>query len=77
MLFRSRHVKLQVAHFEERAGISEMRKFYRWYLKSFEGIKKYRGELTGVETCAEVLESLMRIREELEENGRSAPQKAS
>jgi len=72
-----RHVKLQAAHFGEPVGIREMRKFYRWYLKSFEGIKKYRGELTGVETCAGVLGIIACIREELEENGRSAPQKAS
>ena len=72
-----RHLKLQVASFGERIGVREMRKFYRWYLKSFEGIKKYRGELTGAETCAGVLEIIVRIREELEENGRSAPQKAS
>jgi tRNA-dihydrouridine synthase B len=72
-----RHLKLQAAHFGERTGLREMRKFYRWYLKSFEGIKRFRGELTRVETCAEVLGIIVRIREELEENGRSAPEKAS
>jgi tRNA-dihydrouridine synthase B len=64
-----RHVKLQVAYFGERTGIKEMRKFYRWYLKSFKGIKKYRGELNVAETCAEVLECLVRIGEGLEKNG--------
>jgi tRNA-dihydrouridine synthase B len=72
-----RHVRLQAAHFGEVVGLKEMRKFYRWYLKSFEGIKKYRGELTGAETRDEVLDIITRIREELEEHGRSAPQKAS
>lgn len=72
-----RHVKLQAAHFGEGVGLREMRKFYRWYLKSFEGIKKYRGDLTAVGTCAEVLGIVARIREELEENGRSASQETS
>ncbi len=72
-----RHVRLQAAHFGERTGILEMRKFYRWYLKSFEGVKKYRGPLTGAETCAGVLEIVMSIREELERHGRSASEKAS
>jgi len=71
-----RHVKLQVAHFGEPVGIREMRKFHRAYLKSFEGVKKHRGELNGAETLAEVLEIIAGIREELEENGRVAPQEA-
>jgi tRNA-dihydrouridine synthase B len=72
-----RHVRLQTAHFEEATGIREMRKFYRWYLKSFEGIKKYRAELTSAETREGVLEIIERIREESVEHGRGAAQTAS
>lgn len=72
-----RHVKLQVEYFGERTGLREMRKFYRWYLRSFEGMKKYRPLLTGLETYAGVAEIIPRIREEFEENGRSAAQIAS
>jgi tRNA-dihydrouridine synthase B len=72
-----RHVKLQVEHFGERTGLREMRKFYRWYLRSFEGTKKYRPVLMGLETYAGVAEVIPRIREELEENGRGAAQIAS
>jgi tRNA-dihydrouridine synthase B len=72
-----RHLKLQVDHFGEFSGIREMRKFYRWYLRSFEGARKYRSALTGVETYAEAAEIIPRMREEFEESGRSAAQTAS
>jgi len=72
-----RHLKLQVEHFGERTGIREMRKFYRWYLRSFEGIKKYRPVLTVVETSPEVVDILHRVREELVEHGRGESQRAS
>jgi tRNA-dihydrouridine synthase B len=72
-----RHLKLQVEHMGERAGLREMRKFYRWYLRSFEGAKRHRPDLMGVETVAGVAEILPRIREELEKNGRGAAQIAS
>jgi tRNA-dihydrouridine synthase B len=72
-----RHLKLQVAYFGEPVAIREMRKFYRCYLRSFEGAKRYRPALTGAVTCGEVLEIILRIREELEENERDPAQKAS
>jgi tRNA-dihydrouridine synthase B len=72
-----RHLALQVGFFGEVAGIREMKKFYRWYLRSFEGARSYRPALTAVETQAEVRDILVRIREEFEKNGRSATQKAS
>jgi tRNA-dihydrouridine synthase len=70
-------VRLQTAHFDEATGIREMRKFYRWYLKSFEGIKKYRAALTSAETRAGILEIIERIREEDVNHGRGAAQTAS
>jgi len=72
-----RHLKLQVDHFGELSGIREMRKFYRWYLRSFEGAKRYRPALTSLETYTEVAEIIPRMREEIEENGRGAAQIAS
>jgi tRNA-dihydrouridine synthase B len=73
----ARHVSLQVRFFGERTGIREMRKFYRWYLRSLEGVRAYRPALTGAETEREVLDLLRRIREEQEDNGRSAAQRVS
>ena len=72
-----RHVRLQVAYFGEHVGVREMRKFYRWYLRSLEGARFYRPALTTAETCGEVLEIILRMREELKENGRGEAQKAS
>ncbi|HVO77081.1 MAG TPA: tRNA-dihydrouridine synthase, partial [Candidatus Bathyarchaeia archaeon] len=72
-----RHVRLQMEYFGEHVGVREMRKFYRWYLKSLAGARHYRSTLTGAETCRGVLEIIQRMREELEENERGAAQKAS
>ncbi|MGD1049359.1 MAG: tRNA dihydrouridine synthase DusB [Candidatus Krumholzibacteriaceae bacterium] len=72
-----RHVSLQVAYFGEQVGVREMRKFYRWYLRSLEGAGYYRAVLTTAGTCREVLGIVLRMREELKENGRDEAQKAS
>ena len=72
-----RHVSMQVDFFGERTAVKEMRKFYRWYLRSFQGIKKFRAALSVVETYQEVMEMLAALREELLENGRGAAQEAS
>jgi tRNA-dihydrouridine synthase B len=72
-----RHIAMQVDFFGERVGVREMRKFYRWYLKSFEGVKKYRAALSVAETRSRVIETVAALREELEEHGRSTAQKAS
>jgi tRNA-dihydrouridine synthase len=72
-----KHVSMQVDFFGERTAVKEMRKFYRWYLRSFQGIKKFRAALSVAETYREVMEMLAALREELLENGRGAAQKAS
>jgi tRNA-dihydrouridine synthase len=54
-----------------------MRKFYRWYLRALEGARRYRPALTAAETCGDVMEIIVRMREELKENGRGEAQKAS
>lgn len=72
-----RHIAMQVDFFGARTGVREMRKFYRWYLRSFDGVKKYRAALSVAETYPEVMEIVAALKEELLENGRGTAQKAS
>ena len=72
-----RHVAAQVGFFGERTAVLEMRKFYRWYLRSYDGIKKYRAALSVAETYREVADIIASLREELSEHGRDAAQRAS
>jgi tRNA-dihydrouridine synthase B len=72
-----RHIAMQVDFFGEWTAVREMRKFYRWYLRSFPGVKKYRAALSVAETHAQVTAVIAALREELHEHEGSAAQKAS
>jgi tRNA-dihydrouridine synthase B len=72
-----RHIAMQVDFFGAWTAVREMRKFYRWYLRSFDGVKKYRAALSLAETYPEVMEILAALKEELLENGRGTAQRAS
>lgn len=68
----ARHARLMIEFFGEQTGLREMRKFYRWYLRSFEDVKKYRAALSTAESAAEVAGIIADLREERGLHGRSA-----
>ena len=72
-----RHLALMVDFFGEDRGVREMRKFYRWYLRSFDDIRKYRAALVIAPRARDVAALVAAMREELRGNGRSEAQEAS
>ena len=72
-----RHLMLEAAFKGERTAVREMRKFYRWYLRSYEGIKRYRRMLVSAESIAAVREIIDDLKKELGVHGRNTAQAAS
>jgi nifR3 family TIM-barrel protein len=72
-----RHLMLAAAFKGERVAVREMRKFYRWYLRSYEGIKRHRHLLTHAESIAAVREIMDTLRREPGIHGRDTAQAAS
>ncbi len=72
-----RHLALMVEFFGEDRGVREMRKFYRWYVRSMEHIKRHRAMLVTAERARDVAAIIAGMREELDGNGRGEAQKAS
>jgi tRNA-dihydrouridine synthase B len=72
-----RHLMLEEAFRGEWTAIREMRKFYRWYLRSYDGVKTYRRLLTSAESIAAVREIITDLRREAGIHGGNAAQAAS
>jgi len=72
-----RHLALMVDFFGEERGVREMRKFYRWYVRSFDDVKRYRALLVTAPTAREASSIIAGMREELPGHGRSAACEAS
>ena len=61
-----RHYRLEIEWKGERRGTLEMRKQWRWYLRSIPGIKDYRARLSTTREASEVFQILDQLEEELE-----------
>lgn len=72
-----RHLALMIETFGEDRGVREMRKFYRWYLRSFDNVRAYRARLVTAERARDVAAIVAAAREEFREHGRIASQEAS
>ena len=72
-----RHLALTVEFFGEDHGVREMRKFYRWYVRSVHGIKKHRTLLVTAPRARDVAAIIAVMREELDGNGRETAREAS
>lgn len=55
------HTRLHCEYRGEDAGIRDMRKHLAWYVKGFPGASQFRGQLTQVQTLAEVQQLLSDI----------------
>ena len=61
-----RLISMEVEWKGERLGILELRKFYRWYVKGYPGMKEYRCRLSIADSMEEVLAILSDLREEID-----------
>lgn len=72
-----RHLLLEAAFLGEWAAVRSMRKFYRWYLRSYDGARRWRVLLCTAESIAEVRGIIDDLRKELGIHGRDTAQAAS
>jgi len=72
-----RHLFLEVAFKGEHTAVREMRKFYRWYLRSYEGARRSRRLLTTAESVAEVRDIIGELEKELNVHGGDTARAAS
>ena len=72
-----RHLLLEAAFMGEWAAVRSMRKFYRWYLRSYDGARRWRVLLCTAESIADVRGIIDDLRKELGIHGRDTAQAAS
>jgi tRNA-dihydrouridine synthase B len=72
-----RHLLLEAAFMGEWAAVRSMRRFYRWYLRAYDGARRWRVQLCMAGSVAEVRGIIDDLRKELGIHGGDTAQAAS